>query len=351
MKAKRILRKEEIMDMDYLNFVVEASASSCQFGFIREREKNHEHKERANINVLIALPLGSGKTTNLLQIENAHLVNDVSFPGVVGTVTKDGEFVEGACIKAAGKVLLLDEFNRVPKDVKDALNNLLEQRAHPRNLGFRVRKNMTSNRKFCQIKIKGGYLYTRARFSCITSTMFLKVKEYKGKSMSDIAWFTRFIPVRFIPDIDYYEKLTKGEKILKVNPKVKEIDEFYFRDYLKAHKIYWDWMKNSPYFDYFKQNPYDRGALSRFLQDAVRLSAFVASLNNRKNIYLSDFESVMKFLPLMVSNYISYNLSEKEQKVLELLPLSQHEIAERLGISEPRVSQIVDKLRRRGLIR
>lgn len=181
--------------------------------------------------------------------------------------------------------------------------------------------------------------------------MFLKAKEHRNRSFSDVAFFTRFIPMRFIPDIDYFEKLTSGKEYFKIVPRIKRVDVFDFPDYLKAHKIYWTSLREQAQFEFFEKNPFDRGALARFLQDLVRLSAYVASLEDRHEIQVDDFEVVNQFLPMMLANYISPNLTEREQAVLARLPKKQSEIAEEIGVSEAYVSKVMLSLRKMGMIK
>lgn len=355
-KVKELLTKKKILNMDYMSFVLEASASSCQFGDIVEHQGGSRYfKTRANTNVILALPLGSGKTTNLLQIPEKMrvLVNDVTFPGMVGSITKNGDFVEGATLKAAGKVLLLDEFNKVPKDVKDAMNNLLEQREHPRNLGFMASRPFKKNTVFSRVHVDKGYISVKSKFSCIASTMYLKMKEGRGASISDKAWFTRFIPVRFVPDIDYYKKLSIGQKALVIEPHIRRVDEFVFKDYLKASDIFWKaYESNKAAVSYFQSNALERGATTRVLQDLVRLSAFIASLDNRTKVRLKDFETVMRFFPMMIMNIIQWDMTEHEYSVVEGYNsgLTQTEISAKIGLTQSTVSYILSRMKEKGMI-
>lgn len=350
-RVKRILDKkpENVKELDYINFALQCSSSSCQFGKIHEYEREKIHKERANLNTFLALPFGAGKTTSLVDCRESISTNDLSFAGIVGTITKDGEFVKGAALQAAGKVLLIDEANRIQKNVKDAMNNLLEQRSFPRNLGFKIKVPIKKSGKFYKILVKDGYLDVSSRFSCIASSMITRVKEFHGAGISDIAWMTRFVLIRFVPDMDYYEKLTKGETIFKIEQNISRIDEFPFPRYLDAHEMFWNKMKTMPQIEYFLKYKYENGAIGRFHQDLCRMAAYISSMNDKPEITLENYEQALRFLPMMVSNYICSNLSEREFKVLEIVStnpeITQEELSRAIDRDQSTVSRIVAKLK------
>lgn len=351
MKIKELLNKDNLTEVDYLNAILEVSTSSPKFGVIAEYEGKKIHEERANLNVMIALPLGGGKTTNLLKIANGFYLNDLTFPGVIGTINREGELIEGGVISSAGKVLILDEFNAVPKDVKEALNQILEQKWYGRNLAYKLKSNVRKKGKFYEVVGKGNWFKIRARLSCIASTMYMKFRE---KSYINKALFSRFVPIRFIPNYEYYEKMSRGEVYLEINPEDKVVDRFVFEDYLKAHEMYWSWFKTSKYKLYFDRNVLEQGALVRMLQDFVRISAFLASLDNRTDIRMEDFElAFTKFREYVFDNYLFYSLDERTKLLLDklVLGLSQTEIADELGVSKSWISKRIRKLEEKGLIK
>lgn len=342
--------KAGVMKMGYMQFVLQACVNSCQFGFIEEIQKGRVHFERANINAVIAMPFGSGKTTNLLEVSNGVVANDVSFAGMVGTISREGEFVPGAILNAAGKVLLMDEFNKVDRRVKDCMNNLVEQKSHPRQLGFKVKSRIKRNGKFYKMNIDGGYINIKARFSTICSTMYMKLRE--SNNTSDIAWMTRFIPIRFLPGLDYYEALGRGERLMDIEVNPVHIERFTFTKYLEANKYFWDAFKESQHYKFFLEHEFYRGVILRIFKDIERLAAYLSSLDGKTDIDMEDFKFCMKFLPMIMTNFIYWDLTEHEQKIIENHEsFNEEELAMLLKISQPAVSNIISGLKKKGLIK
>jgi hypothetical protein len=342
-----ILEKDKVGEEDYIYFCLEACATSCRFGTITEYEVGKKHIIRGNINVFLRMPLGAGKTTTIIDIPNSNYTNRITYPSLVGTITKDGRFIEGEIVRSAGKVLILDEFSNIPSDVKEALNNLLEQKPHSRSLGTgNVISPVNKRGKFLKLKVRKNRVDLWARFSCIASSIF---RESDNLS---IAWSTRFLPINFIPSMEYYERLSRGEVYFKVNPKPVDSD-FVFRDFLKANKYYWDTFKSKPYYGYFLVNRFAGGYSVRALHDLVRLSAFLTSLEGRKVIKLDDFKLVCdKFLDFFFWNFISSGLGEDELKILFLYKPDKtiKDLSTETGFSVGKVHKIVKKLQQSYLL-
>jgi len=348
MDAKKILNKSEITDTDYINFVLEASASSAKFGVVKEKEdvRKKYFVTRGNIHAMLVMPFGSGKTSSFLDIENAVYAYDITFPGLIGTISKDGEVVESSLMKAGGKVLIIDEFQLLDEATKNAMNSLLEYpHSYSRNLGYRIKSPVRKRGKYYSIEAKGNELRVYAKFSCITGGMYVSKKSTIAK-----AWFSRFIPLRFTPSLGYYEKLSKGEKSIKINPRIVETD-FYFRDYLSFHKLYWETLKSLPIKEYFEKHPDESGYTVRCLQDIARLSCFIASLEKRETVKKEDYEQALRFLPHMLSSYLYSGLDEVDLFILNNIhTMKQTEIAERLGITPASVSARISMLKKIGVI-
>lgn len=349
MTVKDILQKSVWSEIDFMNFVLEASASSARFGVIEEKEDNKYYVTRANIHAMLILPFGAGKTSSLVEIPNAFYCYDVSFPGLIGTINKDGEVVESAIMKAGGKVLVIDEFQLLSREVKNALNSILEYpHIYSRTLGYKIRSSVSRRGKYFYIKAKQNTnkFEVYSKFSCIASGMFVS-----KRTPVDKAFFSRFIPIRFTPSIDYYEKMSKGEKMLKINPINIECS-FVFDDYLKFHSYFWNKVKNSVSGKYFMERVDETGWLVRCLQDLVRLSAFVESLDGRNTVSYDTAKYVCdKMFNFMLMSYKTSILDEKDIFILmNLSNMKQVEIARYLEVSEAYVSQRIDFLKKMGLI-
>jgi hypothetical protein len=347
MSVKKILNKSEITDVDYINFILETAASSARFGVIKEKEGPKKYFiTRGNIHAMLIMPFGSGKTSSFLDIENAVYAYDITFPGLIGTITRDGEVVESGLMKAGGRVLIIDEFQLLDEATKNAMNSLLEYpHTYSRNLGYRVKAPVRKRSKYYSIEAKGNELRVYAKFSCIAGGMYISKKSTISR-----AWLSRFIPIRFTPTLDYYEKLSRGEKTIKINPRLTETD-FYFPGYLDFHKLYWDTFKSLLIREYFEKHPDESGYTVRCLQDIVRLSCFIASLDNRETVKKEDYEQALRFLPNILLSYLYSGLDEIDLFILSNIhTMKQTEIAERLKVTPATVSVRIAVLKKMGVI-
>jgi hypothetical protein len=340
-KAHRILGKNEITSMDYLNFVLEAAASSAQFGLVHEYQLGRKFQTRANINALLVSPFGTGKTTSLVKMEGAVAANDITFPGMIGTINSEGEFVPGLAIQAAGKVLVIDEFQKMDNMVKNAMNSLMEYpHTYSRNLGYSVRKPFKLKRRNCSVNVRNGWISVYSKFSCIAGGMYLN-----RKSQVQQAWASRSLPIIFKPSMAFFEKLAAGEQQIRINPHYFESD-FQFRDYMAFHAAYWSGLKAMPFvWNYFERTPMDRGYSVRMEQDLARVACFISSLEKRRIVKKEDWESALKLQKVVAVNTILSDLDELEMEILQHPEMTQEGISRKIGCSQSMVCKA-----RKGLI-
>lgn len=355
-EVKKILQKSDWDEKDYINFILEASASSPRFGVIREKEKDKYHEERGNIHTMLILPFGSGKSSIFANLgEDKKLKNyivfahDLTFPGLIGSINREGEVIKSSVIEAGGKLLIIDEAQRLGQDVREALCALLEKpHTYTRHLGFKLKNDIKIKRKYYYIfgKRDSNELKIYSKFSCIVSASYMKIR-----TSIDQAFFSRFIPIRFTPTLEWYEKLTIGEKPIVINPEFKTLD-FSFEKYPEFHNYFWENLKKHPSHKHFLEHQGEMGLIPRFLQNLVRLSAFVESLDNNTEISIDTAKFVHdKFYNFIFANIVTSTLDEISFRILSYLgKLSQEEIAEKLGIDPSTVSKKIRKLKEKNII-
>jgi hypothetical protein len=353
MRVEDIIKKDEVTEMDYMYLCLEACATSCQFDRIILPERTMKYPLRANLNVFLKLPMGAGKTTSLMAIPNAVYTNRLTFPALVGTINKEGNWVEGELIRSAGKVLILDEFYNIPIEVKQVLNQVLDRRPYSRTLGFEVRNTVRKRGRFLKLTVKKNRIDLDVRLSCIASSTFL-ARDFTDSEQGTVslAYSTRFLIINFRPSVEYYENLTKGETCFKINPK-PEPKSFLFKDFLRAHSYYWENIKQKPYFRYFQIYSSEMGFLARLLLDWVRLSAFLTHLEGKRRISFDTFKLLFdKFIDFGVWNYLSTGMSERDYTILTLHKrgLTSSDIANYLRVSERTVDRRLSALRQMFLI-
>lgn len=349
MELKPILPKETIYSLDYIKFMLLASASSSRFGVINLYENNKIFKSRGNLNALMIAPFGTGKTSQICSINNVKIetARSVSMPGLIGTITRDGQYLIGSCFNAGGKLLLIDECQSLPHLVKDAMNQLLEPpHEFRRDIGFKSVMPVHKKTRYAWVRGEENWFKIRSKFSCIASGMRINLENDVDK-----AWYSRFIPMRLKVDLDYIEKLVGGETIFEVNA-LDFAGDFEFKDYMKFRTYYFKKFRESRWMKIFNLKQDDYGFIARNTQDLARLAAFSAALDGTNEIELDHaIKMTDKWFHQILYNILIGPLSDNEYKTIGLVDsMSQDEIAAILGISQGEVSKIIDFLKAKGII-
>lgn len=357
-KLECTIPKEKIWDNNYLKFVLQVSASSASFGIITLVQPGNElghFNIRGNCNAMLIAPFGSGKTTQIFKILGTPVVyaNRLSFAGLTGSISKQGYPTIGAAYKAGGKLLIMDETQGMPLDVKDAMNSLLESpHTFERNIGFSVLKTVRkgSHKSGAQFSVAGGEIKTYAKFSCIASSMFINLGH-----RTENAWYSRFVPIRMnIDSFDYYRRLTAGEIVMDIDAAYyKEKINFTFPNYIEFHKWFWDRIENSHWKGLEKTRQSDLAFVGRSLGDVDRMAAFICMTKGGNEILVEDAKEVVtKYHDQMLYNLYMGPLTENEYKLLALVnnKVSQDSMGATLGIDQSTVSRILAKLKRMNLI-
>lgn len=334
---------QHVLNSEFVRLMLESCVSGSQFGTVTETEGKDKHVERARQNVLLVMPPGSGKTLLLSQIPGATYVSSrgLTFAGLVGSINEDGDFVPGACARAAGGVLAFDEFQRTTPDIKEAMNNILEGNPYNRNVGFPLRRDIRIKTKFLSIEGKAGSgeLRTTSRFSTVCTGMYLP-----KKSVVDLAWSSRFAIIRFMPSLDFHFASLRGKNTFRLAPKKSRPVDFTFPDWLSFVDSFEDRFKKAPYFEYFASSPMEAGLVRRFAQELARLSCFFAFKADRTRIVREDWERALGYESALVHSYLFASLDERDLFILNNPQLNTQEIADALGIRRQSVEERMEKI-------
>lgn len=342
---------EKIWDLDYMKFMLEASASSNKFGSIACPQKHGTFLMRGNINCMLIAPFGSGKTTQVFNIIGSEIErgNNLTFPGLIGTISREGQLIKGSCMRAGGKLLAIDEAQRMPLEVMDALNSLLEPpHQFKRVMGFKMLmpvKEPKTKRGYYWIRGEENEFMLKSKFSCITSSMKVRLR-----TSIEQAFFSRFIPVRVKIDRYYTKKFYRGEYAYTIKATQFKGD-FEFPEYMKFVDYFDDKFDNSHWARVFEANSNKYGFLIRNLGDLCRLAAFMASRQDSNIILYEDAKKITdKFFDQILYNIMMGPLTDVEYKVLSMIHMKQDQIADDLEISQSFVAKIMGSLTRKGLL-
>jgi len=337
----------EMMKSNILNEVLEACISTAKADPIKLVERDGKiFTTRGQLHCMLLLPSGSGKTTGLMKFpgkmnKDYCEMTEYRLPGIVGTISKDGEFLAGAIQQAAGKPLIIDEFHNLPESGMKAMLKLLEGEIYSRALGFHAKRPSTNRKKYCYSHVKDGSMWVSSRFSCICSGIFARKTR-----INDHAFLSRFMPIKLNLEINDAYDMSCGKQLfdLKSNPYVEQP---LFVDYLKFVRVHKEIVENLPpkLHNFLSQNI---AYLRRNIVDFSRIFSY----HSRGNSVVDDWEKYTPYIPFFLYNYAASTLTLTEFEILESARTEkkQIEIAMSLGITEAYVSNTIKKLRGLGLV-
>jgi len=350
------LELKTLWDSEYYKSILTATASSCQFGRIREHQRNNTFKEiRANLNALIVGEYGIGKST-MLDIKNVPIVraNTVSVAGLAGTTTRSGEHVIGAAYKANNKLLIIDdvgsgENSYIDNSVKRCMNLLLEPpHTFSRMLGFKMNIPVKEKKGGAWVKGSENQFTLRSKFSCIVATTSVVIRNTDDK-----AWMSRFVPVKLHGSVDYMFEFLSGSNPFTITGLNRKVKLFEFPDYLEFLEFYEEHFRGSLWEKSIIEKEDEVGSIARNTGDLVRLAAFNCAVDDRINIEFEDAKKVFdRFYNQIWFNIQVGPLTHEQYRVLLLLnkKLTEDEIAETIQRSQPYVSKMIEKFESKGIL-
>lgn len=335
--------------MGFIEDVLEACIGSARAEPLKLVQKGKIRSvEHSQLNVMFLMPPASGKSTFLDTIRDDMVVRilDYSYPAMVGTIKKNGEVIPGYVTMAAGKAMLIDEFHSLPALSYRALLSLLEQQRTHRTLGYNVNMPFKKKTKYYKLVVKGNKIdIDNVRFSCLCSGLFAR-----NKTIDDMAFLSRFLPIRFNPSIDEAYDVLLGKRKRDIKPVFYHETPVFeeYEKFVKCHKSVVKSIKltNPKLYSFLFVN------FCLPIRDVLHFSRLFSYLN-RNNSTIVDWEKYLSMIPFFLYNFAATSLTLTEFEVLEYynLGMKSREIARQRAVSEPAISKIIKKLRGVGLVK
>lgn len=336
--------------------IIEDVLSACVSSAKAEPIVLHEWKgkrylTRSQVHVLFIMPFGTHKTTILNQMPGVGLT-EFTAPGLLGTISREGEYTPGLAIKAAGQPLKVDEHQKLTYSARSAMLNLLEGQPYDRNLGYSSKKPYNKSKKnLMKIRLKAGdnYFSIFSRFSCICAGMW---KTQSGQA--DDAWISRFIPAnlilarkdiyniyrgkplfnfRVVNDYENPPEFTKWLRFVDLNEKIT--DELCSK---------YEWARKM---DGSQQRS---GFFGRIMSDLARLICFY----DRSESEVKNYDFFTNYLPYFCYNLATSSLTQNEYNVFSMMVQNRYtvkDIETETGLCNKTIYNIGSKLNRLGLFK
>lgn len=320
-----------------------SSATADPITLIEPYHPKGMFKVHGQLHVMFNAPAGFGKSTILDEIPEKSRVEllDYTLPSLVGSISKQGSWIEGFIMKSAGKCLIVDEHHNLTQKSKNALLMLTEQQKYSRALGYKVPTNPRPiNRKFLKVRVDGNYINIRnVRFS----SLFMGIYQPK-KEINDRAFASRFLPIAMQLELSDLKKVMLGFNPFKVNV-TQAIGGQIFEDYEKFVNILMDTLNIQGRIGaFFVQN---KEFLRRLSLHFVKLSAWASGSNS----VVDDWEKYIPYIPFFAYNTVASTLTLCEYEILMAYRrgLKQDEIGIKAGCTRTYVSLALKKMRGWGL--
>ncbi|MDI6814084.1 MAG: winged helix-turn-helix transcriptional regulator [Desulfitobacteriaceae bacterium] len=342
---------EEVGNMKLLEDVVSASVATAKAGRLRLHEEDgHIYEARCQTHSLFIMPFGAGKRAMIVGnvaeavgLEHCVRLTDFTEPGILGTVTRDRQYEDGAAVRAAMKGLLLcDEVQRLSRRARDALLALLEDQEYGRGLGFMVPYPIHKDGDGFSVHVEGGVINVHARFSSVFAGLYLSRKR-----LTDLALLSRFIPIVLQVECRDIYDLVRGRRKLNVKARPAPVGDIEFPNYLRFVDRHERVAEKLP----FKAEP---GFYGRNVLDVARLAASFAIRTGSAEVEDEHYERALNFVPLTLHNCVASTLTLTEYRVLSLFyahpGIRQGEVASKLGLSDRQIRACVSRLKQVGLL-
>jgi DNA-binding CsgD family transcriptional regulator len=303
------------------------------------------YEVRPQLHTLIISPFGSGKSSIFRDLEKkaqvGYRLTEYTLPGIIGTIRPSGLVTKGFVLRCAGRVLIIDEFQKLDATAKDALLNILEEQFYRRNLGFEVNPPYKDKTDFYEVACEGNSFEISVRFSSIIGTMY-----YKRDRIEDLALLSRCFPVALSFTTDDALKLYLGEYQIDFSEVKKNIDDYMHAEVLLKEKQRKEIAEG--YKTLVKDYDVLAGFVTRSMWDISRIAAILSIADGSYEVTSESVMRALKFAPYELSGYARAQLNQTEMRVYSFIlqnkAASVTEISKELSISETQVKAALGNL-------
>jgi hypothetical protein len=224
-----------------ISLLVSLVLASAKIKSITIQEKEKEYNIRPQIHLLLRANTGSLKSTVLNEVykllrnngfQNVVKLDEITRPGLVGTIDRMMQYVYGAAWMYRNGIILFDEF-RFKRKAEDwiAFLKLLEDQEYGRKIGSLSMDKEEYDGDLYLI-IKSGEIRLKTRFAAIVATM----KRFETASSDYFkAFINRCIPYEYNFTIQEIKEIIRGGNLLKL--KEFNVEESIYIDRNKYYKI------------------------------------------------------------------------------------------------------------------
>lgn len=313
--------------------------------------------QRPTINLMFMTPFGMGKSTIARDIPSdlIFICDDVTYPGLVGTITQEGQLLPGAVFNAGGKVLAVDEAQRLGPETIEGLKGLVENGHTTRTMGYLIeRPPIYKNTRYLTLKP----LKTRNGFTLSWRGSLWLMGEHAPPHFKG-GWASRFICIELKTEIDDIRRIVKGKGMFDLSRAKgttwgkggRKEEDFNMPIPQYHHAIcdpYMEMIESHGYFQRIRHQDY--GLINRTLMNVVRLAAHYMRVGKSED---NAAARSLKYAEMLLYGAMRGQFTVNTIKVLDSVLVGFDTIAalvEKTGLCEKTIRTIIKDLNGSGMV-
>ena len=309
-------------------------------------------RNRAQLNVLIVSSFGSGKSSAFDKLEDlglGYIVQDYTAPAVLGSIRPGGKIIRSVLIHAANRAFIIDEFQKFPTKVRNALLNFMEKHWYRRPLGFKVDEKVEEKGDGWEIIAEGNVLQTYVKCSYICGAMY-----FKKKTTDEEALLSRCFPVVLTMTKEEAYELFMGYERIKIDSKlVRLVEHLKGIDIFVSNKMKALLVKE--FDEATKGLEVNPGYVTRMLWDLTRIAAVKSAIAGYSEVVEDYIYEAVKLAPLQAMGYSKGQLTMREMEVYSYIVsnpegVTPQQIKEETEIPEKTIMEALKKLKSLKLV-
>lgn len=336
------------MRIEYLDLIMSAAMSLRKVRLLEVVQENDSGKiesfiMRPQIHVMVISPFGTAKSSTTKRLKRnkesakkIFCIDNFTRASAEGSINKDGEFVPPVFLNAAGKLMIIDEWNNMKSDGQEALLSVLENQSFGRALGFRLRAPFKVKKKLYNVLAFENIISGSAYFGCVAYAMEFPMGDSKQKSK---ALLSRFSPIFIEPDRDMMMAISSGKFKVKINDVAQNVEEVKvpLEVSKEVHKKYFEYINEN---DLYPKDTDDYGFITRCYSEIIRYGVYNymnKHVDTSKKVIVNSaeyFTDMFEFIETIMFNFLNRKTKGKKSLYIKWLKKKGKQFVEQLNLSQ-----------------
>ena len=340
------------MNIQFLDKLMSAAFSLRKIISLKCEQKNDKvYLMRPQLHIMLIGHFGTGKSSisKMLELKypkDVFLIDDFTKSSMFGSISKSEEHVPSQLVHAAGKMMIVDEWNSVSSWGQEGILGILENQTINRALGFKVRRPFRIRKKYIKYSIVENIIQGKVVFSCIAYCM-VKPRIYDQRGRFDVvktsALLSRFSPLYIHPEMSglKMQDIREGDFDVNVEDHSGIVEHVVIEKecYLAVSGMYEQYVRTN---NLYPKDPSEWGYVNRIFSDVVRYGIHTAlkETNDVKTLTITStkpFTHNFSYISTLFNQFFLRDAKGRYEQYKDLVTVGGETDAEivskKLGIS------------------